>query len=170
MKRTLSILTAFIFLQVSFAQTKYPVYDYGRIAGEVDFSKAVIQWDGFGFNYVEIAQTDDPVKDPQDLGGFTILTDKQKKEIIKYVFGEDGLKVSVVKMFLDPFHQKEPGTAFDHTSTDKNMLWFVREGLKETRANGRDLSIITTLYGPPAFAMKAKKVRTRDFDTTQKDN
>jgi hypothetical protein len=166
MKQSLLYLLSFIFCSTAFAQ--YPVYDFSKIHGEIDFSKAVLPWDGFGFNYVEIAQTDDPFKVPQDLGGFTILSEKQKQEIINFIFGEDGLKVSIVKMFLDPFHQKQDGS-FDHVSTNPNMLYFVREGLKKTRAGGRDLSIITTLYGPPAFAMKLKKVRTRDFDITQKD-
>ena len=163
----LLLITGFI---LSPLQAQFPIYDYSKIQGEIDFSKPVIQWDGFGFNYVEIAQTDDPYNDPQDLGGFTILNEKQKQEIIDYIFGEGGLKISVVKMFLDPFHQKEPGGSFDHTTTIPNMLHFVREGLKKTREGGRDLTIITTLYGPPAYAMKHKKVRTRDFDTTQKES
>lgn len=170
MKRSLLFLFAINYVLCQQANAQFPVYDYSKIQGEVDFSKPVIQWDGFGFNYVEIAQTDDPVKDPQDLGGFSLLTEKQKQEIINYVFGKDGLKTGIVKMFLDPFHQPVAGGPFDHVSTNKHMLYFVEEGLKKTKSEGRDLSIITTLYGPTAWAMKHKAVRTRDFDTTQKQN
>ena len=34
--------------------------------------------------------------------------------------GEDGLKPGIVKMFFDPFQQKEPGGPFDHEPTTKN--------------------------------------------------
>ncbi len=88
---------------------------------EVDFSKILRDWDGFGVNYVEVAQTRDYQVDPQEYGGFSILTEAQRQEIIDLIFGEDGLKPGLVKMFLDPFHQKAPGAAVrprDHDALD----------------------------------------------------
>jgi hypothetical protein len=85
------------------------------------------------------------------------------------VFGKDGLKVGLVKMFLGPLHQTEPGGAFDHEYTTSNMRYFVREGLKLTREDGRDLQIITTLYGPPGFTTRQKVHRGRDLDPAYRD-
>lgn len=73
------------------------------------------------------------------------------------IFGEDGLKVGLVKMFYDPFHQTTPGGAYDHETTTNYMREFVRKGLAKTRERGADLSIITTLYGPPAYMTFAEK-------------
>jgi len=145
----------------------YPEMD--AIPAEVDFSKTLQDWDGFGFNYVETAQTMNYEEDPQDYGGFSLLTDKQKAEIIDLVFGESGLKVGLVKMFLDPWHQETPDASFDHKTTTANMREFVVKGLAETRERGSDLVIITTLYGPPPWATKQKILRGRDFDPDMKE-
>ncbi len=59
---------------------------------QVDFSIHIRQWDGFGINYVEAAQTRDYDADPQEYGGFSLLSEQQRQETIDLIFGEDGLK------------------------------------------------------------------------------
>ena len=142
--------------------------DAKAVRAEVDFSKHLREWDGFGVNYVELAQSRDYAKDPQEYGGFSRLSESKRQEILDLVFGEDGLKPGVVKMFFDPFHQKTPNSPFDHETTTRWMRYFVREGLRKTRARGGDLEIITTLYGPPAWATQQKILRGRDLDMSQK--
>ena len=142
--------------------------DFTAVRAEVDFSKHVRDWDGFGVNYVEVAQAIDYAQDPQEYGGFSLLTEEKRQQIVDMVFGDDGLKPGIVKMFLDPLHQAEPGGEFDHETTTRWMRYFVREGLKRTRARGDDLTIITTLYGPPAWATKQKFMRGRDLDPARK--
>lgn len=143
--------------------------DFSTIRTEVHFDEPIRTWDGFGFNYVETAQTMDYKTDKQEYGGFSLLDEEEKQEIIDLIFGEDGLKVGLVKMFHDPWHQETPTSAFDHKWSTENMRYFVREGLKKTRANGRDFQIITTLYGPPPWATKQKFLRGRDFDPSMKE-
>lgn len=138
------------------------------VRSQVDFSEKLRDWDGFGFNYVELAHTYDYEAFKQEYGGFSLLDEEEKQEIVKMVFGEDGLKVGLVKMFLDALHQKEAGGEFDHKTTTEHMRYFVREGLKLTRANGRDFEIITTLYGPPSWANLQKVDRGRDLDPKMK--
>lgn len=142
--------------------------DFTATRAEVDFSKKLRPWDGFGFNYVETAQTMDYDKDPQEYGGFSLLKEADRQKILDMIFGEEGLKVGLLKMFYDPFHQKEPGGKFDHETTTKNLRYFARQGLKKTRAAGRDLTIITTLYGPPGWMTKQKVMRGRDLDPARK--
>lgn len=142
--------------------------DFSAVRAEVDFSRPLQTWDGFGFNYVETAQTRDYQKDPQDYGGFSILSEEERRKIIDLIFGDDGLRVALLKMFLDPFHQSEPGGPYDHASTTHWMRYFAREGLKKARASGRDLTIITTLYGPPAYMTRQKVLRGRDLDPAHK--
>lgn len=146
----------------------------------VNFDKPLHAWDGFGVNYVEACQTRDYHAEPQEYGGFSYLSEAQRQEIIELTFGDDGLKPGVVKMFLDPFHQSEPGTgydydpnvidmnAYDHETTTAWMRYFVREGLALTRARGDELDIITTLYGPPGWMTQQKFVRGRDVDPALK--
>jgi O-glycosyl hydrolase len=138
--------------------------------GRVDFTKVIRPWDGFGFNYVETAQTFDYQKWPQDYGGFSKLEEKDKQEIIELVFGNDGLKVSLVKMFLDPLHQRMPGGNYDHKTTTENMRYFVKNGLRTTEQRGDELSVITTLYSPPAYITKQKILRGRDLDPVHLDD
>jgi len=151
----LSLLPVAVFAQdLNFTATR----------AEVDFGKKLQTWDGFGFNYVETAQTMDYANDPQEYGGFSLLKEEDRQKIVDMVFGDDGLRVGLLKMFYDPFHQTTPGGAFDHETTTKWLRYFAREGLKKTRAGGRDLTIITTLYGPPAYMTKQKVMRGRDLD------
>lgn len=147
------------------------------IPATVDFSQTVRAWDGFGVNYVEVAQTRDYKADPQEYGGFSLLSEEKRQEIVEMIFGDDGLKPGLVKMFLDPFHEPENDNAdpnvidmakFDHATTTKWMRYFAKEGLKRTRARGGDLTMITTLYGPPAWTTKQRIVRGRDLDPAMK--
>jgi O-glycosyl hydrolase len=136
---------------------------FTAVRGEVRFDRPLRAWDGFGVNYVEEAQSRDRGQ-PQEYGGFHLLTEEDRRAIVELLFGEDGLRPGLVKMFLDPFHQESVGGPYDHESTTENMRFFVREGLKATRARGADLSIITTLYGPPAYMTRQKVLRGRDLD------
>ena len=164
MLRTILIALLVLAKPAAFAQS----LDFTATRAEVNFNKVLHAWDGFGFNYVETAQTMDYAKDPQEYGGFSLLKEGDKQKIVDMVFGNDGLKVGLLKMFYDPFHQKQPGDTFDHETTTKHLRYFAREGVKKTRAAGRDLTIITTLYGPPGWMTKQKVMRGRDLDPAHK--
>ncbi|MCW5977513.1 MAG: hypothetical protein KIT09_05525 [Bryobacteraceae bacterium] len=162
-----------------------PAYAQPRAApvqAEVDFAQTLQDWEGFGVNYVEAAQTRDYHKRPQEYGGFSTLSEEKRQQILEMTFGPDGLKPAIVKMFLDPFHEgmTESGndnddprvldmSRFDHQTTTRWMRYFVREGLKRTRARGADLQIITTLYGPPAWTTEQRFLRGRDLDPRKKE-
>ena len=161
-----------LFLMLFFVSAAFSQYNgnFSVVRAEVDFSRVLREWDGFGFNYVETSQTMDYEKDPQEYGGLSILSEQERQEVIDLIFGNDGLKPGLVKMFLDPWHQEEPGGEFDHKTTTEWMRYFVRNGLEKTRNRGDDLEIITTLYGPPPWATKQKFLRGRDLDPAQKYN
>jgi hypothetical protein len=114
---------------------QYPVFRGNPVT--VDFSKNLRTWDGFGFNYVETAQTIDYEANPTDYGGFSILPEESRNEIIDLVFGDEGLKVGLVKMFLDPFQQKEQGGVYDHTTTTRNMRGVFQAGIGKNPCTGR---------------------------------
>ena len=159
----------FVFLALSFFlpfSLLSQIHEMKTIPAEIDFDEKLQDWDGFGFNYVETSQTRDYDNWHQDYGGFSLLEEKQKKEISDLVFGEEGLQVQIVKMFLDPWHQREAGGPFDHESTTEHMRYFVHKGLDLTRQRGDDLEIITTLYGPPPWATIQDSIGGRDIDTT----
>lgn len=165
MKRKMLFLLSLI---VSAFATQAQLPEADAVPAEVDFSRLLQTWDGFGFNYVETAQTMDYTSDPQDYGGFSILSEDEKDEIIELVFGNDGLKPGLVKMFLDPWHQPAPDAPFDHATSTANMREFVKKGLALSIQNERNFQIITTLYGPPAWATLQKIIRGRDLDPTMK--
>jgi O-glycosyl hydrolase len=160
------LLTGLILLMVHCKKQPAPV-----VKARIAFDTTMQAWDGFGVNYVEVAQSTDPVTDPQEYGGFSLLNEEKRQKIINLIFGEDGLQPSIIKMFFDPFQQKEPGGKFDHESTTAWMRYFVKEGINKTKARGGDdIKIITTLYGPPAWATKQKFLRGRDLDPAQYEN
>lgn len=139
----------------------------------VAFDQPLRPWDGFGVNYVQAAQTPDPVATPQDFGGASLLTDAQRREVIDLVFGADGLQPDLLKMWILPFHEREndnadpevtDATKFDVAGPTEWMRWFAREGQAATRARGRSLEILATLYGPPGWMTRQRTLRGRDFD------
>ncbi|MCB1122611.1 MAG: hypothetical protein KJT03_13750 [Verrucomicrobiae bacterium] len=135
------------------------------VEATVDFCRKLQTWDGFGVNYVELAQSRDYQAEPQEYGGFSRLNEAQRQEILEMIFGKDGLQPNIVKMFFDPFHQKEPGGSFDHETTTPWMRYFVKEGIRITEEReGESIQVITTLYGPPAWATRQKILRGRDLD------
>lgn len=162
------VLCLIILLQIIDVFAQSPVIKY--IPAEIDFSEKIVDWDGFGFNYVETAQTRDYSTNPQDYGGFSLLKEEQKKEIAELVFGKNGLQVQIIKMFLDPWHQLDPKTEPDHKRTTKNMLSFIELGMKISKNREDSLEIITTLYGPPAWATQQKLIGGRDLDIAQSEN
>jgi len=151
--------------------TSYGQYeDLSIVKAKIDFSNQLREWDGFGVNYVQTAHTRDYQDFPQEYGGFSILNKNQRNEIIEMIFGADGLKPGIVKMFLDPLHQKEHGGPYDHETSTQYMQEFFELGLAKTREWGGDLSVITTLYSPPAYMTKQKTLRGRDIDPDHKED
>lgn len=143
----------------------------------VEFDTPLRDWDGFGVNYVQTRHTRDYEEFPQDYGGFKYLNDAQRAEIIELIFGDDGLKPGIIKMFCDPFHEpvndnEDPYTLdmskFDHETTTTWMRYFAREGVQRTRARGDDVQVLAGLYGPPGWTTKQNCLRGRDMDQAMK--
>jgi hypothetical protein len=152
-----------------------------QVRAVVDFGQALQAWDGFGVNYVETAQTRDYRASPQGYGGFSLMTEDQRRDVLEKIFGNDGLKPGIVKMFLDPFHEgatkagndnDDPRVinlaGFDHATTTKWMRYFAKQGLARTRRRGDDLQIVVTIYGPAPWMTKQEFVRGRDLDPAEK--
>jgi O-glycosyl hydrolase len=162
---------AVFFLAITACTSTTAEVSTGPLEATIDFTQTLQDWDGFGVNYVEVAQAIDYKNEPQEYGGFSLLTEEERQEIIEMTFGEDGIKPAIVKMFFDPFQQETPGGTFDHESTTKWMRYFVKEGIRLTEERGGDdISIITTMYGPPAWATQQKILRGRDLDPLEYEN
>jgi O-glycosyl hydrolase len=145
------------------------------VDASVSFDKKLQDWDGFGANYVQSANAKDYNKNkeqPQDYGGFSKLNEKQRQEILDMIFGPDGLKPGLIKLFLDPLHEgmtvADKGK-FDHESSTRWMNYFTSEGLKKTRARGGDLQIMTAMWSPPGWMTKQKFMNGRDVDPAMKE-
>ena len=178
--RATFVLTLVLPVACALAQTPptgIKVEVFADPVGSVDFGHALRPWDGFGVNYVETAQTRDYEQWPQNYGGFDILTEPEREEILDLIFGPDGLRPALGKAFLDPWHEgltaadndnEDPWdldpTGFDHESTTNWMRYFYREGLKRVRSWGGDMSLLATLYGPAPWMTEQKFVLGRDID------
>jgi len=72
------------------------------IRGHVDFSGKRRDWDGFGFNDVELAHTDDYETFQQGYGGFSLLDEKEKQAGI-------GIEGTAARLF-EAYQTPENGT------------------------------------------------------------
>jgi len=158
---------------------KVPVVPDEKIT--IFFDRPVRQWDGFGINYVEACQTRDYSKFKQDYSGFSFATPETRELIMELIFGEDGLRPALTKMFLDPFHEgmtrsgndnddpmKINMDKFDHLTSTAWMRYFNREGLKMMKQWGGSLTGIVTLYGSPPWMTSQKYILGRDLDPAEK--
>lgn len=143
----------------------------------VHFDQPLRTWDGFGVNYVETRHTRDYSVFPQDYGGFKYLDESERQKVIEMIFGKDGLRPSIIKAFLDPFHEPENDNnnpyyidmdKFDHTTTTKWILYFCREAEKKIKEWDGELTYLAGLYGPPDWMSKQKCFRGRDLDPAMK--
>lgn len=180
------ILFAIILLSASAIAQRYvnsgikvPVVPDEEIT--VYFDRPLRDWDGFGVNYVEAAQTRDYSKFQQDYSGFSFATEETRQKILDLIFNEDGLKPALTKLFLDPFHEgiTKAGNdnddpfdldleKYDHETTTKWMRWFNREGLNRIKKWGGHLTGIVTLYGPAPWQTRQKYVLGRTIDPDEK--
>lgn len=135
----------------------------GTVLAEVDFGAELLDWDGFGVNYVETSQTYDHEKYPQDYGGFSVLSQADKNEILELTFGDDGLQPTIIKLFLDPLHQQTEDGPFDHKRTTSNMRQFAKGGIELSAKRNEQLSFISTLYAGPAYTTEQNTLRGRDI-------
>ena len=145
------------------------------------FDRVLREWDGFGVNYVEAAQTRDYAKFQQDYSGFSHATEDTREQILDLIFNEDGWKPGLTKLFLDPFHEgmtkdgndnDDPYnielSKYDHETTTKWMRYFNREGVKRMQQWGGDLTGMVTLYGPSPWQTDQKFVLGRTIDKSEK--
>jgi len=148
---------------------------------QVHFDRPLRSWDGFGVNYVETCQTRDYGLFPQDYSGFGFATEATREKILDLVFGEDGLRPGLTKLFLDPFHEgmtkmgndnDDPMDidlkGYDHETTTHWMRYFNKEGLKRMKRWGGNLTAIATLYGPAPWMTRQNYVLGRDLNTEEK--
>ena len=181
-----TFLFSVLFLgQMVFAQRylnsgiKVPVKADSEI--KIYFNRPLHDWDGFGVNYVETAQTRDYSLFQQDYSGFSFATPETREKILDLIFNEDGLKPALTKLFLDPFHEGMTKAGndnddpfdidlakYDHETTTKWMRYFNREGLKRVKNWGGHLTCIVTLYGPAPWQTEQKFVLGRTIVSNEK--
>lgn len=147
----------------------------------IHFDRPIRDWHGFGVNYVETAQTRDYSLYQQDFSGFSFASSASRQQVMELIFGEDGLRPGLTKLFLDPFHEgttkdgndnddplKIDLDGFDHQTTTEWIRYFNREGLKMMKEWGGTLTSIATLYGPAPWMTRQKYVLGRDVDPEEK--
>jgi O-glycosyl hydrolase len=143
----------------------------------IHFDHTLRPWHGFGVNYVEAAQTRDYNLFQQDFSGFSMTTEETRQQVMELIFGEDGLRPGLTKMFLDPFHEgmtkdgndnEDPLVidldGYNHESTTRWMRYFNRKGLRLMQEWGGSFQTIVTLYGPAPWMTRQKYVLGRDLD------
>lgn len=148
----------------------------------INFERPLREWQGFGVNYVEACQTRDYQLFQQDYSGFSFATEATKDTIMQMVFGADGLRPALSKLFLDPFHEgntiadndnDDPFEinmeGYDHRTTTEHMRYFNSVGLEMMKAWGGNLTAIATLYAPAPWMTQQKYVLGRDLDPNLKD-
>ena len=123
--RTILLVITILSVHGSSMQAQYPVFRGCPVT--VDFSLTLRDWDGFGFNYVETAQTVDYNTDPKDYGGLSIMPQQARNEITDLIFGEEGFTVKNISLHNEgedwerwPWDGKEGNIGKGH---DYNMYW-----------------------------------------------
>jgi len=147
----------------------------------IRFDRPVREWHGFGVNYVETAQTRNYALYRQDYGGFSFASAASRQQIMELIFGENGLRPGLTKLFLDPFHEGETKAdndnddpmiidldGFDHQTTTRWIRYFNREGLRMMQEWGGSFTSIATLYGPAPWMTRQKYLLGRDADPEER--
>ncbi|MEM9324142.1 MAG: hypothetical protein AAGA85_00735 [Bacteroidota bacterium] len=178
---------AFIFLQatIGFGQRhlnsgiKVKVVPDPVVA--IHFDHPLREWHGFGVNYVEACQTRDYDLFQQDYSGFSFATEEAKRTIMELVWGADGLRPALTKLFLDPFHEGKTRAGndnddpmdidlagYDHETTTRHMRYFNTVGQEMMKTWGGTMQALVTLYAPAPWMTRQGYVLGRDLAETEK--
>ncbi len=184
--RILTLIMGLAFFPFYLSGQRYPNtgYKVKVVPDEVihiRFDCPIRPWHGFGINYVEAAQTRDYSLYQQDYGGFSFASEETRQQVLEMIFGEDGLRPGLTKLFLDPFHEGMTKVGndnddpmrinlkgYDHETTTEWIRYFNREGLKMMKKWGGSMQAITTLYGPAPWMTRQKYLLGRDLDPEEK--
>ncbi len=136
------------------------------LRAHVDFSRKLRDWDGFG-----ICFSDKAAVDP---GEYFPLNESHKR-FLQEVFGPDGLRMGIAKMFIDPFRLN-----YCQQDSDEDRIVEVNEyhfqdlpsfhaqvahyALEVVRSWGGELKIILSGLCPPAWMTRQKELSGRDLD------
>lgn len=136
------------------------------LRAHVDFSRKLRDWDGFG-----VCFTDKATVDPEEY--FTLNEHHQR--FLQEFFGSNGLRMGIVKMFIDPFRLN-----YCQQDSDEDQIVEVNEYhfydlpsfhaqlaryiLEVARNGGVDLKIILSGLCPPAWMTRQKELSGRDLD------
>lgn len=182
MRRILTLFLILILIVLPAAGQRYlnSGYKVKVVPDEVihiRFDRPVRDWHGFGVNYVESAQTRDYKLYQQDYSGFSMASEESRQLVMEMIFGEDGLRPGLTKIFLDPFHEgtmkdgndnddplKIELSGYDHKTTTQWIRYFNREGLKMMKQWGGSLTSLITLYAPAPWMTRQKYLLGRDAD------
>lgn len=142
---------------------------------DVQFDRPLQEWEGFGCNYVEMSHSRDGAY--EDYGSFSEMSEANKNRVLDMIFGADGLRTHVVKMFLSPHllvEPPQPGVIrLDDYRFDECLpqnIYFAQEGIRRSLEQGITLRFIITMYGPPAWANQQKIIRGRDLNPAMRDS
>lgn len=140
----------------------------------VNYRNLLQEWDGFGCNYVEMSHSRDGAY--EDYGSFSKLPGSVKSDVLDLIFGETGLGIGLVKMFLSPYLLLEPPFSgvvlgdYRFKECLPETINFAKEGLKRTEDRRFPIRFMTTMYGPPVWGNVQKTIRGKDLDPSQRDN
>ncbi|NLG15861.1 MAG: hypothetical protein GX556_00865 [Fibrobacter sp.] len=138
------------------------------LRSHVDFSKILRPWDGFGVTLNSIPSLSLP-QNINSAGEPDISTHPG------LYFGTDGLQANIVRIYLDPFHQKKTearnteeipveADEYDHEASALRLREFCVAAQTELQKQGQKLQIITTCLSPPEWMTKQKEISGRDLD------
>jgi O-glycosyl hydrolase len=148
----------------------------------VDFNKKLRVWDGFGLQYLENFDTPDIIKKRQDYGGFSLLSPDDKNNVSQLLFGSDGPKPAILRIFLDPFHQNTvqdskitedtlvDRNGYDHETSTTWTRGFLSSAYSSMREWGGSLKVIVNCPAPPFWMTKQNEISGRDLDPANRIN
>ncbi|NLE02274.1 MAG: hypothetical protein GX640_20620 [Fibrobacter sp.] len=133
------------------------------LRAQIDFSKKLRDWDGFGISYhpSEIAQI------------------QENPGVIESLFGHEGLKAAILQIFLGPHNQEYTDSDsneekpinlkdYKHQINDTGQLNVCKSALEEVSRWGGGLKILVTCLSPPGWMTKQKEVSGRDLDSSKR--
>jgi hypothetical protein len=148
----------------------------------VDFTKKIRVWDGFGLQYLETFDIPDISKKHQDYGGFSLLSHDDRNRVSQLLFGNDGPKPAILRIFLDPFHQSTAQDSkitedtlvdrigFDHESSTTWTREFLSSAVSSVREWGGTLKVIVNCPAPPSWMTKQNEISGRDLEPANRIN
>jgi hypothetical protein len=145
----------------------------------VDFSRKIREWDGFGVSFANNSCQTPNLSPSLFSSSSNIPPEYDLKKNAELLFGSSGLRINIIKTFLNSNEQKQENTKYNESDTidtkgiscnpfDDRTGEFCNSAIAASTQWGGALKMLCTFTNPPGWMTKQKVTGGKDLEPSHR--